>query len=273
MARPKGISSLATSVDTINMLLVAESGWGKTVFCGTADQRDDPANRKKALFLVADPEGTVSAKYQGSTADQLPVRDWDDLVQAYQWLRDEGYIEYSWIIIDSITEMQKIAMKKALEIAVKMNASRDPDVPAIQDYQKVQNQVLNMVKQFNDLPCHVIYTALPMRLEDDEGDVYYLPSLQGGGGQLAQQVMGYMSVAGYGAFKRAKKGDEEVTARRIYFQPTDMYRCKDRFDALGAFKDNVTVPQIEKLILNKEAAGSKPVAKKKAPARRRAANS
>ena len=66
MAKPKGIVSLAESADTINMLITAESGWGKTVFAGTADQRN--AGGGKALFLVADPEGTLSAKYQGSSA-------------------------------------------------------------------------------------------------------------------------------------------------------------------------------------------------------------
>jgi hypothetical protein len=269
MAKPKGIVSLAESADTINMLITAESGWGKTVFAGTADQRN--AGGGKALFLVADPEGTLSAKYQGSSAEQLPIPDWDDLVEAYKWLREEGHKEYQWVIIDSVTEMQKIAMKKALEIAVRINASRDPDVPAIQDYQKVQNQVLNMIKQFNDLPCNVIYTALPMRVEDHEGEVYYLPSMQGGQGALAQQIMGYMSVAGFGTFKRVKNKDgQEVTVRRVYFQPTDVYRCKDRFDVLGSHKDNVTIPQIEKLIRSKSSPSlpAKKAASPRKPVRR-----
>lgn len=258
MTKPKAIQNLSKSTQgSINMLITAESGWGKTVFAGTADTRVGGGG--KALFLVCDPEGTIAAASMDSTAEEWPIRDWDDLVAAYKWMRDEGCEEYDWVIIDSVTEAQKICMKKALEIAVKHKADRDPDVPAIQDYQKVQNQTLTMIKQFNDLPCNVIYTALPLRVEDDEGEVYYLPSLQGGQGALAQQVLGYMKVAGYGTFKTAKRGADEVTVRRIYFSPVGPYKGKDRFNVMGSHKDNLTVPQMEKLIR----AGSKP-----APAKR-----
>lgn len=250
MDLPEAIISLEAWDESINMMLVAESGWGKTVLAGTADQRKQGG--PKALFLATE-RGTISAKRMGSTADVWPIRQWRDLQEAFAFLSNGGQREYEWAILDSITEMQKLSMNTTLAIAHFKDESRDPDVPQIQDHLKVQNQTLNMLRRFNDLSINCLYTALPYRLEDANGNPYYLPALDGKQGGIAQQSMGYMHVVGHGVKRQIKdKDDKSITIRRVYFQSMGPYRAKDRYDALrssdGPWLDNPTIPQIEELI-------------------------
>lgn len=264
---PKEITKLGASTPYINACVVADSGWGKTVFAGT---------HPNVLFISADPEGTESAAIQGSEGQQWVVRTYEDVDKAYRWLRDEGHKVFTWVCIDSITEIQRIFQKSALEKAYEHNRKRDPDILGVDLHQKTQIQVLNFIKQVNDLPMHVLYTATPMRLEDEEGDPYFLPNIHGGKGDLAQQCMGYMMVLGYGTFKDKKVEGQNKTkrVRRIYFQTNGSFRAKDRYDALGNFKDDLTLPRMEQIILDKVSSvkGKKTASKKTATTKGRRRN-
>jgi hypothetical protein len=244
---PEAIVSLESWDESINALIVADSGWGKTVLSGTADQRktDGP----KALFLATE-TGTISASRQGSTADVWPIRKWKDLTDAFRWIQAEGYKEYGWCLLDSITEMQKLSMDNALLTGVmESRKNADPDVPQIQDHLKNQQQTLNMLRRFNELSINCLYTALPLRLDDANGNPYYLPALDGKQGGIAQQAMGYMHVVGHGVKRQLKDAnDKAIVVRRVYFQSTGPYRAKDRYGVLGNFMDNATIPHIEELI-------------------------
>jgi hypothetical protein len=244
---PEAILSLESYDESINMLIVAESGWGKTVLAGTADQRNTDGG--KALFLATE-TGTISAARQGSTADLWPIRHWGALAEAYRYFRYGGGCDvYDWVLLDSITEMQKLSMDAALRKAVNENAGRDPDVPAIQDYMKVQQQTLNFLRRFNELPINCLYTALPLRLDDEEGHPYFLPALDGKQGGIAQQAMGYMHVVGHGVKRMIKLEDgKQAPVRRVFFQSVGPYKAKDRYGALGRWLDNPTMPQVEELL-------------------------
>ncbi len=247
MTLPDAIQSLDAWDESINALIIADSGWGKTVLLGTADQRKTEG--PKALFLATE-NGTISAKRMGSTADVWPIKRWKDLTDAFRFLQYEGSSIYQWCLLDSITEMQKLSMDNALATGVAENRKMaDPDVPQIQDHLKVQQQTLNMLRRFNDLPINCMYSAFPLRLEDANGNPYYLPALDGKQGGIAQQAMGYMHVVGHGVKRAIKdKDDKTTTVRRVYFQSTGPYRAKDRYGALGNFRDNITIPEIEELI-------------------------
>lgn len=243
---PDAIISLSEWDESINMLLVADSGWGKTVLAGTADQRNKGG--PKAIFLATE-TGTISAARQGSSADLWPIRKWRDLVDAFAYLASEDH-SYQWCLLDSITEMQKLSMDNALLSGIaEGRRGSDPDVPQIQDHLKVQQQTLNMLRRFNELPINCLYTALPLRLEDANNNPYYLPALDGKQGGIAQQAMGYMHVVGQGIKRTLKdQNDKPYVVRRVYFQSTGPYRAKDRYDALGNYIDNPTIPQIEEMI-------------------------
>jgi hypothetical protein len=251
---PEAVISLEAYDEFINMMLVAEPGWGKTVLCGTADQRR--SGGPKALFLATE-AGTISAARQGSTADVWPMKSWGDVTKAYNYFRQgTGCDDYQWALLDSITEMQKFSMDNALRTAYEASKKNaDPDVPQIQDHLKVQQQTLNFLRRFNDLPINCVYTALPLRLEDAEGNPYFLPALDGKQGGIAQQAMGYMHVVGHGVKRNLNEEGKKRLIRRVIFQSMGPYKAKDRYGVLGNFMDDITIPQVEELINKGKAIG------------------
>lgn len=262
MAKPKAITPLGQGSEFIHMAIVAASGFGKTVFCGTAP---------KALILSTDPEGTLSAKKLGSTADEWRIRDWEDsddsLTEAYRYMRDEGCDEYEWLIVDNATECLELARGRCMDLARARNNKLDAFVPTQQDYQRSQNMLVQFVKKIHDLPINVIWTVHRTENEDGEGEPYYGAAIHGQKGQLAQQILGYMNIVAMGEV--VEKDEKEV--RRYYFTHRGPYRGKDRFIALVPYKDNLTVPKMMKIIDDAEDTPLKRKPARRTPARKTAA--
>lgn len=276
MASHPAIHTVGIANRFINMCIVAESGFGKSVLLGTAG--------KKMLILSLDPEGADSAFYQGSDAEEWVIRDMDTLYEAYNWLRTKGYKEFDWVGVDSAPEAQKIMQLDWLDKNRANAGKRHPDVLGIDGYQITQNQYIRFVKQMNDLPMHVVYTAKPLELTNAEGEPYYLPNIHGQKGDMARDFMGYMKIQGFGEFvqKKIKGTDDRKLYRRYHFQPVGPYKGKDRTDSLGMYLDDPTLPQIADLVEKKAAsskgaatrpASKKAAATKKTAARRRASRS
>lgn len=255
MPRPSAIKPVKGKKANIHMVLVADAGWGKTVFAGSGE---------RVLFLVCDPEGTLSASSLGSTADEWEIKTTKDLEEAYKWLRDEGHEEYDWVVIDTVGGAQRILQRSALDAAVRAAPGKqDPDVPSIAVHQKAQIQIIKFIMMFNDLPMHTLFTAHPMHLEDDEGETYILPYVHGGKGEVAQQALGHFNVAGYGVNQEV--GDKVV--RRIYFTHNNGLRGKDRFHKLGRYRDSLDLATMQDIIEAPRATTKKAAARRPATAK------
>lgn len=239
MAIPKEIHPIGVTDRWIHALITAESGFGKTVFAGTAPN---------ALFLTTDPEGTDSAYAMGSDAQEWEIRNWNEgLVKAYRYLRDGGIKELGldWVIIDNVTEAQTIGMRETIDNDMARNPKIDEFIPAQPHYQRSQNMLREMVTKFHDLPVNVLWTAWPkMEMDPTTGEEYWTAGIHGQQGFLAQQITGYMNVVGMGQV--IEQNGKEV--RRIWFTHHDQFRGKDRFIALGAKRDNLSVAEMQKLI-------------------------
>jgi hypothetical protein len=199
----------------------------------------------------------------GSDADEWEIKTFADLEEAYAWLRDEGHEEYDWVIIDTVGGAQRVLQRSALDASYKAQpAKRDPDVPSMDVHQKAQIQTVKFVMKFHDLPMNVLWTAHPYNLEDGDGEPMILPYVHGGRGEVAQQVLGHMNVAGYGVMREVN--GKQV--RRMYFCHSEAKRGKDRFNKLGRYKDDVDVPTIQRLITGprvaKKTAARRPAAAK-----------
>lgn len=248
------IVSLEEDDDYVNLLVYGKSGVGKTVFAGSAD---------RVLFIAPEDDGTMSAKRQGSKAKKIKVKSWDDFVSAYEGILEdieEIQKSFDWIVVDSITHMQRLLMRGILEEAVEENESRDPDIPQMQDWQKYQNMFMRFVQQFNELPINILWTGLVMTGEDEEGEPFFLPDIQGKGGQMSQTVCSFMTSYGYLEAKKVvrKKNGEVVrdedgkpvkrTVRTITWEDTGVIQGKDRTNVLAPRTVNKTLQDITNMI-------------------------
>lgn len=232
VAYPKEIKPLSAFDESINMLVYADSGVGKSVLAGTAPN---------ALFLATE-TGTISAKRQGSKAKVWRINTWDDLDKAYTWLERNPDHGFDWVLLDSATQMQVLLLRWILDKENKRNpAKRDLDIPAIQDHQKWQNMFKRFISLFIELPVHVMFTATTMRKEDEEGEDLVLPLFDGKGYGISQWVCAQMHIVGYYYIKELKAGVEE---RRLLCKSHPPYFAKDRYDALVPFVREPTIPDI-----------------------------
>jgi hypothetical protein len=264
VTKPDAIIPLSEWDESSNVLIYGDSGIGKTVFGGGA-----------GLILGVE-KGAIAAKRQGSKADLWPCPTWTDVQKAYVWLK-KNPTAYPWVTIDSATEMQRKALLWILEKEFKdagPNGSRDIDIPQIQDHQKWQNMFKRFVTSFCDLPINVLFLALPLRVEDEEGEELVLPDFAGKGYQIAQWVCAQMSVVGHMKKVKKKVGTAESgqpkfkEVRRIRFQYSPPYFAKDRYDVLGKFRDDLTLPALDAIIHGEEIPSGK--SGKDAPAKRAA---
>jgi hypothetical protein len=222
VSKPPAIISLEDFTESINMAVYGDSGVGKTVLAGTCPN---------ALFLAVE-SGTVSAKRQGSGADLWPINEWSDLAAAEQWLEDNPDT-YDWVIIDSVTQMQKLCMRGILDAAIAENKSRDPDIPALQDWQKYYNMFSRFINTFNDLPVNVLYTATTMRKDDENGDELVLPDLASPSHSPLRESQAFcasMMIVAYYKKTVKGKGDDAETSRSLLFESMPPYFAKDRYD-------------------------------------------
>jgi hypothetical protein len=222
---PSQIIDLQDEDEFVNLLIYGDSGIGKTVFCGSDDD---------VLFIAPEDNGTLSAKRFGSTAKKWKIEKWDDIREAYEWLADQEPIPFNWIILDSITEMQDMCMRSILNEAVEINPGRDPDVPQLQDWIPYQNKFMRFIKLFEALPVNVIFTALQMEEEDEDGEKVVLPMLQGKGTQYSKKVSSTVTSFGRMSVRRKRDGLDEdqnpkyIETRVIQWGATKSVMAKDR---------------------------------------------
>jgi hypothetical protein len=240
---PSNIISLQDEDEYVNLLVYADPGVGKTVFAGSDDD---------VLFIAPEDNGTISAKRLGSTAKKWQIHGWSDIQQAYKWLESLEVIPFNWIALDSLTEMQQMCMRHILNEGVRMNPSRDPDVPQIQDYMPYFEKVRKMVKAFCDLPVNVIFTALQQDEEDEEGNKVVLPMMQGKGTQYAKAVASWMT--SFGQMRIAKRKvvidgkDNWEEVRVIQWTNSKTVMAKDRTLCLEPRTVNLSLKEIRELL-------------------------
>lgn len=216
----------------LRVALVGPSGSGKTGFM---------ADAKRCLYLTTDPEGTYTAKALGSEADEIICKNAQQFDEAYVWLAEEGHKEYDVVVVDNISETQKLYLWAAKDASLKRGSKTDPLVPDQSEYLKAQLAILKCVKAMHDLPMHVVWTGHQKGWEDEFGEPFYSLVLQGGKGEIAQTVLGYMNVNLF-IERMTTKEDKEV--RRFWATYKGPYRGKDRTMSIKRFADDLTWSQL-----------------------------
>jgi hypothetical protein len=283
VARSKLEVDLSEFQETMNLMVHAWPGQGKTVWATGAPN---------CVLASAEP-GAVSAKLFGRKGVGLVrIREWQDAVNLRREIEAGNFEHRDWMVIDTISSLQVKNQNSVLDKAVAENSKRDPDIPAIQDYQKQQNSLKRWVEFMVDAPINTIWLAHTLRIEDQDGGAMFIPTILGGadkGYPIANYVMGLMNAVGYmemrGKTVEVEGKKKHTMVRRILWQPYHdedkdvRYVAKDHFGALGRFTDDLDFAGHLGLIEAKRAANAegtepeetKQEPKKAAPRRRAAA--
>jgi hypothetical protein len=242
---PSNIIELQDEDEYVNLLVYADSGVGKTVFGGSDDD---------VLFVAPEDNGTISAKRLGSTAKKWQIHNWSDIQAAYKWLASLETIPFNWVVLDSLTEMQQMCMRHILDEGVRINPSRDPDVPQLQDWIPYFEKVRKMIKAFCALEVNCLFTALQQDEEDEDGNKVVLPMMQGKGTQYAKQAASMMTSFGQMRIAKMRDGqnddgtDKWKEVRVITWKNTKTVMAKDRTLCLEPQTINKSLKQIRELL-------------------------
>lgn len=221
----------------INMLVYGEPGCGKTVLAGSASKVEEMS----PVVLIDIEGGTMSLNDFYPDVEVLRVKTWKDLQLVYDALyKGEG--GYKTVILDSLTEAQKLSMADIMKQARREDPSIDPDVPGIRHWGKNIEQTRRMVRGYRDLPMNVIFTALAESDKDNRGKTVYRPMLSG---KVKGEIPGFMDIV---MFMYVKMSGDNVK-RLLLTGSTDAAMAKDRSNRLPGIVEDPTMGSLYETIV------------------------
>lgn len=237
-------------------------GNGKTYLLGTA--QDD---ERTAPMLLLDFEGGHET-LAGLDIDIVEIREWDDYNEVYEilesgehWKLDGSSLKegetYKSLGIDSASETHVWALLQL--IAEKGDSRKEPDLIQMDDYNVAATQMRRLLRSFRDLPMHVFITAHAK--EDEERGVgkVRVPKMAG---QMADDLVGLVSICGYLAMTEDEEGNDQ---RLLLLQNYPGFRVKVRAPWASQVPDEIEDPTVTKLL---DACEFKPAPKRRSRAKK-----
>lgn len=231
------ISKVTETPVLFNLLIYGESGSGKTTLAGSADGVPE---MRKVLFLDIE-GGTLSLRSRYPNVESVRIKSWDDMQRVYDELyrSDHGF---NTIVLDSLTEIQKMSMDAIMRRLVEQHEERDADVPGIREWNINIEQTRKFVRLFRDLPVNTIFTALS-KLDKNprNGAVRTKPYLSG---KVADEVAGFLDIVAY-LYTKEVDGSQK---RMLLCGATQDNVAKDRTDRLDQVIMEPTMATIWKAV-------------------------
>jgi phage nucleotide-binding protein len=240
-----GIKSPQEIVPYINLLCYGEPGVGKTLLASTAEDHQDTGP-----VLHLDIEGGLVTVRKRKNYQAVRVRSIAEIIKIHdsiEQLSAKGECPWRTVVLDNISELQKLDMRTVMEEAKK--TARDPDkvdldVPSQREWGKSGERMRRIIRAFRDLPVHTIAIAwMGSEHDDSTGVVSYYPLLPG---KLRGEVPGYFDIVGRLTAVTKNNGAEIV--RTMQVTATNRVVAKDRTNSLGGVVENPSIPLIWELI-------------------------
>lgn len=207
--------------------------------------------------LLINAEGGIKKRAlaaQGIDISQVSVWPPDGQEITYEALRDV-YFQVksdleddpsSWFLVgfDSITDITQGILDQVGNHRTEKKINSGYDVSTVDsffvdrdDYGTMAKMVRKLMRDFRDLPVHVVYTALERRdVDEDTGAVAYGPAVSPA---VGTDLMGYVDLVLY-----CRAADEEQDVFRAVTKRAGKYRVKDRDGMLPRVLVNPKFPRI-----------------------------
>lgn len=162
----------------LSVLIWGRSGTGKTTLAG-----DFP----KPLLLVDVREQGTDGLRNVPGIDVLPLETWDELQELY-WYLVAGEHPYKTLVIDTVTQLQDVALEKVLK-----DEGKTIDSPITQsNWGAMAKMMKSWMLSFRDLPMHTVFLAQD-RVNNVEGFAdQMVPEV---GPRLSPSVAGMLNAA------------------------------------------------------------------------------
>lgn len=227
------VTKVSDRAPKVNILIYGSPGLGKTVFSGSADEVPE----MRPVLLLDIEGGTNSLRTTYPNVDTIRITSWEELLTVMNAIHD-GDHDYQTVIIDSLTEVQKINMYYNMRKFGKnpMEEKADWD-----DWARSLEAMRHFTRTARDLPYNVIFTALMDDIRDTKTGKstkwpYFTGKFQKEVAALPDEVFFLYAGELYDEDK-----DETVSVRLLLTSATDSAVAKDRSGMLEQVIVNPTM--------------------------------
>ncbi len=133
---------------------------------------------------------------------------------------------YRTVILDSLTEADALCMYQLLGIVDSTRLDEEVATAEWAEYKRNFHMVQRAVRNFRNLPCHLLITCGRIYGQDEQKRYNYMPALTG---KLVNAIQGFADVVGYYTLKRST--EETEISRILTVQPTGRFCAKNRFSS------------------------------------------
>lgn len=229
------IKSLADVETKIKMLVYGFPGVGKSHLAGTASEVEAMLpilwiDTEKGTRTIRGRQGidVVEIENVYDESGRLTRHAWQQMADVIELLRTDNRTNYRTLVIDNISECQRIAMDWVMTAMLQTAPNRDPLVPDRREWGKSSELLMRLGTQLRDIDMHVLMTAHAKEVTNDAGAVIRttlaLP------GQLADKFPGLVDLVG---FLYTKEIDGK-TERILMTDAAERFCAKDRSGVLDS---------------------------------------
>lgn len=205
-------STNQAALDGIKCLVHGPAGAGKTTLCATTGE---------PTIIISAEAGLLSLR--GFDIPVIEVKTLDQLYEAYQYVAGPDGEQFSWVCLDSISEIAEVVLNH------EKKTNKDPRAA----YGSLAEKMTDLIRAFRDLPGkNVLVLCKQEKVKDEQtGAMLYSPSMPGN--QLKNGLAYFFDEV---MALRVEKDAEGNPTRWLQTQRDFNYESKDRSGALDMFE-------------------------------------